>query len=324
MSDDLLKRASEARRLIRSARSRGAGHQPRRTALCLACRDRPATSMPARCCCCPISHSTRRTSRPSPVCRCCSRRPPGYADPLAGPRLTLLGRAERVDDPRAARPASRRGTRRAPSTPVLPISTSIASRSSAAISSPGSAASPGSRASNLRFAADASAARRRRAGDRRAYERRPCRCRAALCTNVCSGAPATGWRMTGIDPEGLDLRRQSETDGETARLDFPEPVLTPAAARRVLVALAEAGAAPVGPDLAARLLAVSPQPGCLPRQCAGLILSAILASVRRAWRMPGVNGGKLGSGGQTLACACSPLRPRRARDAPSSTRCIGT
>ena len=53
------------------------------------------------------------------------------------------------------------------------------------------------------------------------------------------GRAGEGWRMTGIDPEGLDLRRQSETDGETARLDFPEPVLTPAAARRVLVALAE-------------------------------------------------------------------------------------
>ncbi len=45
----------------------------------------------------------------------------------------------------------------------------------------------------------------------------------------------SGWRMTGIDPEGLDLRR----GGEIARLDFAAPVLTPAAARRTLVALAE-------------------------------------------------------------------------------------
>jgi heme iron utilization protein len=43
------------------------------------------------------------------------------------------------------------------------------------------------------------------------------------------------WRMTGIDPEGADLQR----DGETARLDFPAPVLTPDAARAALVELAQ-------------------------------------------------------------------------------------
>jgi heme iron utilization protein len=48
-----------------------------------------------------------------------------------------------------------------------------------------------------------------------------------------------GWRMTGIDPEGIDLR----CDGETARLDFvapvASPVLTPRAARAALVQLAD-------------------------------------------------------------------------------------
>jgi heme iron utilization protein len=42
--------------------------------------------------------------------------------------------------------------------------------------------------------------------------------------------------MTGIDPEGLDLR----CGGETGRLDFTAPVLNPAAARRELIALAQA------------------------------------------------------------------------------------
>jgi heme iron utilization protein len=54
------------------------------------------------------------------------------------------------------------------------------------------------------------------------------------------GRVGTGWRMTGIDPEGIDLRR----DGETARLDFAapvvSPVLTPEAARAALVQLADA------------------------------------------------------------------------------------
>ena len=53
------------------------------------------------------------------------------------------------------------------------------------------------------------------------------------------GRAGEGWRMTGIDPEGLDLRRQSGADSETARLDFAEPALTPPAVRRVLVSLAE-------------------------------------------------------------------------------------
>jgi putative heme iron utilization protein len=54
------------------------------------------------------------------------------------------------------------------------------------------------------------------------------------------GRTGTGWRMTGIDPEGIDMR----CDGETARLDFaprvPSPVLTAEAARAALVQLADA------------------------------------------------------------------------------------
>jgi heme iron utilization protein len=54
------------------------------------------------------------------------------------------------------------------------------------------------------------------------------------------GRSGAGWRMTGIDPEGIDLRRE----GETARLDFaapvPTPILTLGAARAALVQLAGA------------------------------------------------------------------------------------
>jgi putative heme iron utilization protein len=48
------------------------------------------------------------------------------------------------------------------------------------------------------------------------------------------GRAGTGWRMTGIDPEGCDLRRANET----ARLDFPTRVADADAARRELVRLA--------------------------------------------------------------------------------------
>ena len=47
------------------------------------------------------------------------------------------------------------------------------------------------------------------------------------------GRTAGGWTMTGIDPEGLDLRR----GGETARLDFDAPLGAAGEARKVLVAL---------------------------------------------------------------------------------------
>lgn len=44
-----------------------------------------------------------------------------------------------------------------------------------------------------------------------------------------------GWVMTGIDPEGFDLRRGAET----ARVDFPAPVHGPDEVRHQLVALTE-------------------------------------------------------------------------------------
>lgn len=54
-----------------------------------------------------------------------------------------------------------------------------------------------------------------------------------LIAAVRLGRPGGGWRMTGIDPEGLDLRRGAET----SRLDFEAPVADPDGCRRLLVAL---------------------------------------------------------------------------------------
>lgn len=47
------------------------------------------------------------------------------------------------------------------------------------------------------------------------------------------GLADDGWRMTGLDPEGLDLRR----GGEVARLAFDAPLAAAADARKLLVAL---------------------------------------------------------------------------------------
>lgn len=47
------------------------------------------------------------------------------------------------------------------------------------------------------------------------------------------GLEALDWRMTGLDPEGIDLR----ADGQIARISFDEPVHDPEEARNTLVKL---------------------------------------------------------------------------------------
>jgi heme oxygenase (biliverdin-IX-beta and delta-forming) len=59
------------------------------------------------------------------------------------------------------------------------------------------------------------------------------------------GGAGTGWRMTGIDPEGCDLR----LGGKVARLDFPARIADAAGARAALVALARRAREP-GPATA--------------------------------------------------------------------------
>ena len=56
------------------------------------------------------------------------------------------------------------------------------------------------------------------------------------------GLPGDGWNITGLDPEGCDLR----LGGETARLDFEKPVENAEAARAALVKMAKAARAQDG------------------------------------------------------------------------------
>ena len=55
-----------------------------------------------------------------------------------------------------------------------------------------------------------------------------------LYATSLAGASGSGWRMTGIDPEGFDIVR----DGEARRIWFAERTVTPDAARKELVRLA--------------------------------------------------------------------------------------
>jgi hypothetical protein len=156
----------------------------------------------------------------------------GMADPLAGPRLTLLGQAEPIDDRcRLARFLARH-----------PTSETYAGfadfRLYRVIVERGHLVAGFGRimwlgAADLLFSppadglAVAEAAIVRHMNDDHADA-------VALYATRLLGRVGQGWRMIGIDPEGIDLRRSNEI----ARLDFPAPALSPEAARDALVELA--------------------------------------------------------------------------------------
>ena len=115
--------------------------------------------------------------------------------------------------------------------PTSRISPSIASRSCAPISSPGSGASTGStRATWLLESGaglvdhEAAIVEHMNADHADAVQ---------LYATRLLGRSGEGWRMTGIDPEGIDLRRA----GDVARLAFAAPVHDPKSARAELVRL---------------------------------------------------------------------------------------
>jgi putative heme iron utilization protein len=157
----------------------------------------------------------------------------GHADPLAGPRLTLLGRAERCDDPRAAaRFAARHPTSASYSGFADFHLYRVLVERGHLVAGFGRIA--WIEAAELRFGDDAStlaAAEPEIVGHMNNDHAEA----IELYARHLLRRQTTGWQMTGIDPEGLDLR----CGGETARLDFGTPVLSPAAARRRLVDLAQ-------------------------------------------------------------------------------------
>lgn len=178
----------------------------------------------------------------------------GCADPLAGPRLTLLGRAERGDAaPGHHRLAARFAARHPASAQYAGFGDfhlyRIAIERGHLVAGFGRIAWV--EADALRFGLDGSALAAAEA-DIVAHMNRDHADALRLYAERLLGRAGGAWRMTGIDPEGIDLRLAPPPSppphagagragaGETARLDFAAPVLTPAAARRALVALADA------------------------------------------------------------------------------------
>ena len=160
----------------------------------------------------------------------------GDGDPLAGGRLTVLGRAERCDDQRAAARFAARHPESAAYAGFADFHLyRVAIERGHLVAGFGRIAWV--EAPALRFASPAAALAA--AEDEIVAHMNADHADAiALYAQRLLGRSGGGWRMTGIDPEGIDLRRPLDDGGETARLDFAAPVLTPAAAQRALVALA--------------------------------------------------------------------------------------
>ena len=157
----------------------------------------------------------------------------GHADPLTGPRLTLIGRAEAIDDPRrlarfiAHQPAS-----------ALYADFADFRLYRVAVARGHLVAGFGRihwiEARDLIFAADIAALAAAEPDIlRNMNDDHPDA--IEIYVRHILGRAGSGWQMVGIDPEGIDLRRA----GETARLEFHGPVLTAAAAHSALVELAE-------------------------------------------------------------------------------------
>jgi putative heme iron utilization protein len=157
----------------------------------------------------------------------------GYPDPLTGPRLTVIGRAQIIDDPRCLA----RFTAHHPASAAYSgfgdfrLYRVIIERAHLVA---GFGRIHWVSGADLLFGDDT--------GDLAAAEPEILRHMnedhadaVALYARRLLGREGSDWRMTGIDPEGIDLW----CHGEIARLDFAAPVLTPDTARAALVQLAE-------------------------------------------------------------------------------------
>jgi heme iron utilization protein len=155
----------------------------------------------------------------------------GHPDPLAGPRLTVLGRAEAVNDGRLLA----RFTARHPSASLYAGFADF--RLYRVEVERGHLIAGFGRiewieASQLLFAPDVCGL----AGAEPTIVTQINETHAdaiELYGRCLNGRAGTGWRVTGLDPEGMDLR----CDGETARLDFSNPAATPEAVRAALARL---------------------------------------------------------------------------------------
>lgn len=165
----------------------------------------------------------------------------GYDQPLEGPRVTVLGRAERTVDPRhrdrfmARHPdaASYQGFGDFALYRVVPARAHMVAGFGAVHWIEGAELALDAEDHRALVAAEADIVAHMNGEHADAID-----AYAAGLLGLAGG----GWRMTGIDPEGVDLRR----GGSVGRLTFDRPVDSPESARAALVRLARQARAALG------------------------------------------------------------------------------
>ncbi len=153
------------------------------------------------------------------------------AQPLTGPRLTVLGRAERTADPQARRRFLARHPDAALYADFRDFHVHRIAVARAHLVA-GFGRIRWIEGADLAVAPPPAALIEREAGivDHMNDEHADA---IQLYANRLLGRPGEGWRMTGIDAAGCDLRRA----GDVARLEFPTPVHDADSARAMLVSL---------------------------------------------------------------------------------------
>ncbi|MFY9292633.1 MAG: DUF2470 domain-containing protein [Methylorubrum rhodinum] len=164
----------------------------------------------------------------------------GKGDPLAHPRLTVTGRAARTDEPRIRE----RFLARHPKAKLyadFPDFGFFALDPSAGHLNGGFAKAATLTRDDLLL--DLTGSEAVTAGERGAVDHMNEDHTDALALYAASvGEAGTGWRLTGLDPEGLDLL----AGDRTARVPYPEPVRDMGSLRKALVAMANAARAAEG------------------------------------------------------------------------------
>lgn len=159
----------------------------------------------------------------------------GKGDPLAHPRLTVTGRASRTEDPRVRA----RFLARHPKAQLyadFPDFGFFALEPIAGHLNGGFAKAATLSVDELRL--DLSGAEGLVEGERGAVEHMNADHADALALYAGqAGEEGGGWRLTGLDPEGMDLM----SGDRTARVLYPGPVTEMGALRKSLVAMAAAG-----------------------------------------------------------------------------------
>jgi heme iron utilization protein len=161
----------------------------------------------------------------------------GEGDPLAHPRLTLLGRTERIDDPDRRAVLRTRFLNRHPKSALYADFTDFAFHQvtlERAHLNGGFARAAALSAEQVRTSLDDAADLIGMEAAAISHINTDHAAVPALFAQAFGRCGAGDWRVTGLDPEGLDLAK----DDEICRVTFPSRVTTGVELRRVLMDLA--------------------------------------------------------------------------------------